>query len=182
MGIFDFLKKDKDKGPDPISGLSLKNMKAGYLVDYDLKTWEVTAYNVYDWGEGDKSYEWQLASGDEVVYLEVEFDDEDDWSLNRKLPFGKIGSKVRDHIIEHGDPPDEVVVDGTTYYLEEMAGGHFLKDGEGLGQPMLRWDFEDDSGKKYMGIEQWGEEDFEASTGIPVEEYQFSNILPRERS
>ena len=37
-----------------------------------------------------------------------------------------------------------------------------------------------DPGKKYLGIEQWGENDFEASLGEPVEEYQFTNILPRE--
>ena len=24
-------------------------MKVGYLVDYDLKTWEVTGYNTYDY-------------------------------------------------------------------------------------------------------------------------------------
>jgi hypothetical protein len=182
MGIFDFLKKDKDQGPDPISGLSLKSMKPGYLVDYDLKTWEVAAYNLYDWGEGDQSHEWQLKSGDEVVYLELETDDEDDWSLNRKIPFGKIGAAVKDHILEHDDPPDEIEVDGVTYYLESAAGGHFLKDGEGPGRPLLRWGYEDDDGGRYLGLEQWGEEEFEASSGAPVEEYQFSNILPRENA
>jgi hypothetical protein len=62
-----------------------------------------------------------------------------------------------------------------------MAGGHFYKDGTGPGQELLEWCFEDESGKKLLTIEQWGEDEFEAFIGEQVEEYQFSNILPRER-
>ena len=40
--------------------------------------------------------------------------------------------------------------------------------------------YEDESGEKYLAIEQWGETEFEASLGQPVEEYQFSDILPGE--
>ena len=180
MGLFDFFKKDKPKGPDPVSGLTLSKMKPGYMVDYDLKTWEVTAYNLYDWGDGDESYEWQLKNGDDVRYLELETDDEEEWCLSRKVPFGKLGSGISQAIIDNGDPPDEITFDGEPYYLEKMAGGHFLKDGKGIGQPLLSWDYENDEGDKYLSVEQWGEEDFEASQGIPVEEYQFTNILPVE--
>jgi hypothetical protein len=178
MGIFDRFKKDKNQGPDPITGLSLSRIKPGYLFDYDLKTWEVTGYNVYDWGDGDTSQEWQIKNESETWYLERERDDEDDWSLNRKISFGRLGAHVKAHILEHEDPPDEIVFEGTTYYLEETSGGHFLKNGQGLGQPLLRWSYEDDEGETYLGIEQWGEEEFEASIGRRVEEYQFTNILP----
>ena len=43
---------------------------------------------------------------------------------------------------------------------------------------MLRWSYEDEEGEVYLGIEQWGEWDFDATVGKPVEEYQFTNILP----
>ena len=109
MGWKDLFKKDKDTGPDPVTGLTLGKMKAGYVVDYDLKSWEVTAYNSYDWGDGDLSHEWQLKNSDQVLYLELESDDEDDWSLNRKLPFHKLGAGIKEYIMENGDPPDELV-------------------------------------------------------------------------
>jgi hypothetical protein len=178
MGLRDLFKKEKPEGPDPISGLKLSKLKVGYMVDYDLKTWEVTAHSKYDWGDGDITDEWQLRSGDDVVYLEREFDDEDDWSLNRKIPFGSLAPGIRDHLREHDDPPQEIHFEGTTYHLEDMAGGHFLSGGSGPGRPLLRWGYEDDSGEKYLGIEQWGEDEFEATVGVPVEEYQFTNILP----
>jgi hypothetical protein len=182
MGIRDFFKKDKKEGPDPLRDLSLAKLKVGYLLDYDLKTWEVMAYNYYDWGGGDLSHEWQLQSGDELAYLEKESDDEEAWSLNRKVSFARLGSGIKEKIIESGDPPEEVIFAGTTYYLAEMAGGHFYKDGQSPGKELLRWSYEDDEGSSYLGIEQWGEEDFDATVGEAVEEYQFSNILPREQS
>jgi hypothetical protein len=43
---------------------------------------------------------------------------------------------------------------------------------------MLRWDYEDEEGERFLTIEQWGEEDFLAYQGLPAEEYQFTNLLP----
>lgn len=180
MGFFDRFKKDKPDKPD-LTKAGLADLEKGWLVDYDLKTWEVTAKNCYDWGDGDKSYEWQLRSGDEVIYLELEYDDVEDWSVNRKIAFTSIlGGGLKDSIASTGDPPEEVPHGGATYYMEEMAGGRFMKDCQGFGQEMLRWSYENEAGDRYLGIEQWGEEEFEASTGVPAEEYQFQNILPRE--
>jgi hypothetical protein len=184
MGWKDIFKKksdQKDEILDPLKDLTLKNLKTGYYVDFDMKTYQVTGRNIYDWGGGDKTYEWQLQSSDEVIYLEQESDDEDHWSISRKIPFGKLGAGIRKHILENEDPPEEVLYESTPYYLEEMGGGHFLKDGLPPEKPLLKWDYVDDSGKHFLAIEQWGEEDFEASIGESVEEYQFSNILPGQR-
>jgi hypothetical protein len=170
--------KKKEKGPDPLTNLTLENLRPGCFVDYDMKTWQVSAYHYYDWGSGDLSYEWQLQTHDETIYLERSVDDEDDWSISRKIPFARVGAGIKQHIIEHEDPPEEIAFEGTTYYLEETSGGQFYKDAAGPGQDLLSWEYEDDSGKKYMTIEQWGESDFEASIGEGVEEYQFTNILP----
>lgn len=175
--FFGFGKKPPDEGPDP-SNLTLKDIQVGYMVDYDMKTWEVEAYHYYDWGSGDLSHEWQLKSHDETLYLERESDDEDEWSVSRKIPFGRLGAHVRDHVKQNDDPPDELVLDGVTYYLEEWAGGDFYKDGKGPARKMLVWDYEDDNGTRYLSIEQWDEEEFEAAVGEPVEAYQFTNILP----
>jgi len=179
MGWKDFFKK-KDEGPDPLHDLSLEKMEKGYLVDYDLRTWEVTACNRYDWGGGDVSLEWSLSSSDEILYLEREEDDEVYWSLSSKIDFSGLGPDIRRHIKEHDDPPESIEFDGVTYHMEEMGGGHFFRQDATQGEEFLRWSYMDDSGEKLLDIEQWGEDDFEASVGRPVAEYQFSNILPRD--
>jgi len=176
--LFGLGKKDDDKETDSITNLNLSSLKPGYYVDYDLKTWEVLARHHYDWGEGDISYEWQLKSHDETIYLSSETDDEVEWTVSRPVAFARLGSNVRKHIEEHDDPPEEIVFDSTKYYLDESGGGHYYKNGNGPGQAFISWDYVDDTEEKYLSIEQWGEEEFEASTGERVEEYQFTNILP----
>lgn len=178
--FFGFGKKEEDKETDTITNLTISLLKPGYLVDYDLKTWEVLARHHYDWGDGELSYEWQLKCHDETIYLGKEEDDEVEWSISRPISFARLGPKVRKHFKEHDEPPEEIVYESTTYYMEESSGGNFFKNGKGSGQAFVVWDYEDVSGDKYLSIEQWGEDEFEASVGEGVEEYQFTNILPGE--
>ncbi|MBF0117685.1 MAG: DUF4178 domain-containing protein [Desulfobacterales bacterium] len=180
MGIIDFFKsKSKKQEPDILSELTLGKLKVGYLLDYDMKTWEVTGYNYYDW-RGVISHEWQLKSDQESVYLEMESDDETYFTLSRTIPFNRLGQKVKTHILDTGDPPETIVYDGVTYHLEVTGAGYFYKDGKGPAQELISWTYADEKDSKNLNIEQWGENDFEASTGISVEEYQFTNILPRQ--
>ena len=178
MGWKDFFRKKKDGIPDPVKELVLSNLKAGWLVDFDMKTWKVAACHYYDWGMGDLAYEWQLQSYNETVYLERETDDEDCWSISRKIPANSLESKIFEHIRKQKDPPDKIVFEKTVFFLEQMSGGHYYKDGKEPGRELLRWDYTDETGKKFFSLEQWGEDDFEAAIGMPVEEYQFTDILP----
>ncbi|MEE4358157.1 MAG: DUF4178 domain-containing protein [Desulfococcaceae bacterium] len=163
----------------PLKDLTLSDLKPGYFLDFDLNTWEVVAHHQYDWGGGEMTDEWQLKSHDDTIYLQRESDDETEWSISRPIPFGRLGDEVRDYIRQNDDPPDEILFEETKYYLEEFGGGHYYKNCQGNGQEFLSWDYEDESGDKFLCIEQWGEEEFEVSVGEPVEEYQFTNILPR---
>jgi hypothetical protein len=179
MGFFDiFRKKKSDNLSDTLVDLSLDKLMVGCMVDYDLKTWEVTAHHHTDWGDQFRTEEWQLKSYDEVIYLEKEEDDEVEWSISRNINFHLLGPHVPENILSSGDPPQTVTYDGIAYTMTESSGGHFFKNGIGPGQPMLAWDYENDSKDAYLTIEQWGENEFEAFLGQPVEEYQFTNILP----
>ncbi len=179
MGIMDFFKKKKtDKGPDPLSGLTLDTLKKGYYLDYDMKTWEVLAVNTYDWGDNDITYEWQLQSHDDTLFLEMENDDEMFWSISRKVPLRKLDQRIITQLKNGEDPPETLPFEGEVFYLEETGGGHFHADGAEQGREMLQWCYEDDDGTRFLTIEQWGETEFELSLGKKVEEYQFSDILP----
>jgi hypothetical protein len=169
-----FRKKNKEEIQTDIQ---LSQIKPGFFLDYDMKTWEVKGYNRYDWG-GDISDEWHLVSSDDAIFLERGVDDEEYFIVSRKIPFNKLGASIRSHIKTHEDPPDEITYDNRTYFLEERAGGYFYPDGNNDSQELLSWTYEDESGAHLLGIEQWGENDFAAWVGFPAEAYQFTNILP----
>lgn len=182
MGLFDFLKKkEPEKELDPLLDLVLSKLRTGFLVDYDLKTWEVTAYNRYDF-DGDITEEWELTAGREKCYLERSVDDDVEWTLGKKVPMGALGGHVRQHIVENDDPPDRVDFEDKTYFLDGSEAGHMSAGGGGSAQELIKWEFVDKDDEHFLTIEQWGEDEFEASAGNYVEEYQFSNILPGSAS
>ena len=181
MGIFDFFKKKTEhQSPDPVSGLTLDNLKKGYYVDYDMKTWQVMSANRYDWGNGDLTYEWQIQSFDDILFLEREPDDEDYWCISRKIPFGRLDPSVIKAIKNTDDPPETITFEGSTYYLDETGGALFFKDDNTLGKEVFKWDYTDDTENMNLTIEQWSDTEYEVSLGQRVEEYQFTDILPSE--
>ena len=178
MGLFDRFRKQRDEDElDPLKDLVPAKLRVGYLVDYDMQTWQVTAYNRYDF-DGDIVDEWELTSGREKRYLELPEDDEEPWTLGRKVPIGAIDGNIRNHIIENDDPPDRVTHEGKQYFLDESSAGNMYPDGKPPAEELIKWEFIDKEEENFLTIEQWGETEFEASAGSYVEEYQFTNILP----
>jgi len=176
MGLFDIF-RSKQPEADPLADLVLDRMKVGFLVDYDLATWTVTAYNRYDF-DGDAVEEWELTEGHRKRYLERGEDDGVHWALSKKIPIGSIDGDVRSQVLDHGDPPQRVTYQGTEYFLDDSAAGHMMADGDGAPQELIKWEYLDEEGEKYLTVEQWGETELEASAGVAVHEYQFENILP----
>lgn len=182
MGLFDrFRRRDEDDGIDPLKDLVLEKLRVGYLVDYDLKTWTVTAHNRYRFNDGRTAEEWELTAGREKRYLELSRGDEEAWTLSKSIPIGAVGpGNVRQHLLEHEDPPDQLTYRDVTYYMEGSVGGHLLPgDGEGR-QELIVWEYVDDDEESFVSIVQWSETEVTAVAGTFVEDYQFTNILPGE--
>lgn len=171
-----FKKKQEEPAVDP-TRITLSDLKPGYVLDYDLKTWQVTAHHYYDY-DGDRVDEWELASGDDVAYLEGAEDDGMRWILSHKIQLSDMDNNIRNHMRNNDNPPDRVVCKGVTYRGESSVVGRYYKNGQGVGEEFLVWDYLDDTEKHTLSIEQWGDDEYEASVGDVVEEYQFSNILP----
>ncbi len=178
MGLMDrmFGRKPADQAPDPLADLVLDKLKVGYLVDYDLQTWQVTGYCRYTFSGMDRSVEeWELSAGGERRYLELA---DGGWSLSRTISIGAMDGDIRRHILDHDDPPARIVFEGAEYHLDACYGGHMFPDGKGAGEQMIRWEFLDAAEKKFVGIEQHGETEFAAAAGFVVEEYEFTHLLP----
>jgi len=178
MGLKDFFRKPPKDEFDPLTDLELSKLRVGYMLDFDMQTWQVTGYNRYEFGEGYSTDEWELTSAKGKWFLERSENDEVEWTLSKKIPMGAIEGNIRQYIIEHEDPPEQVVCKGKTYYLDESGPGYLLEKGEGPRREFIYWDFIDEEDEHFLTIEQWGDTEFEAAEGYYVEEYQFTNILP----
>jgi len=182
--VFDFFKKKKaelQKEEFHIEDLVLSKLKTGFLVDFDMKTYKVTACNKYQWNEGGVTDEWELKAGDKTWFLErSEEDGEVEWSMCRKLSISELEGDIAGEIERNDDPPEVVVFQGKQFTFEEDDIGEFFRGGSGEPLSFVSWDYEDEAEEQFLTIEQWGETKFDIQVGFKVEEYQFTNILPGE--
>ena len=168
----------EDEESDSMVDYKLRAMKIGYLVDYDMKTWEVTGYNTYDYS-GFETKEWVIETSDKVGYLErADSAGEISWTLTESIAINQIAEEVIEHTIRHEDPPQTLTHEGRRYRLMESDAGRFHESGAGRGKSFISWTYCDSSGKKVLFATQYGERDFKFVAGEYVHEYQFMNILP----
>ncbi len=180
MGIFDmFKKKEEEREYDP-TNVRVVHLRENFMLDYDMKTWQVKEMYEYDWGDNCFSWEYKLDSGTDTVYLSVEDDDELELVLSKKIKIGLIDEDVEEAILDTGKPPKRITYKGITFVRGSESPGFFrnAKDNWNDAVEFVSWDYYDESEKYNLTIERWGEEEFEASFGHYVEEYEFSNILP----
>lgn len=178
VGIFDFWKKSSKNDSADISRLELEDLQCGYLFDYDMKTWQVTAAHNYTYGEGHTACEWEIAHSDIKRFLMCNSGDEVTYCLGEKINLREISPAVRETIIKTEDPPSVVTYRNKKYHLEESGTGLFYRDKKEQATEFIYWELIDEKDTSFISLEQWGETDFTASLASWVESYQFTNILP----
>ena len=169
--------KDRDEESHAYVEYTLATMQVGFLVDYDLKTWEVTGIGTYDY-DGYRTEEWELTAGSDVYFLErARADGRTVWTLSHAIDFNAIEGDIAAAVAATGDPPESLRFEGLEYAGEESDAGIYCADGEGEGREFVSWSYAATDGQ-LLFISQWGEREFSAYAGIVVEEYQFTDILP----
>jgi hypothetical protein len=178
---FSWFKKKKDEGEkkrlyDPTQ-VTIRDLIKGSFVDYDLECWEVRAAFEYDWGDNFFSDEFQLATADDTVFLSVEDDDELFVSVTRKILIHDIEEDVVNDIIKKEVPPMKITYKGETYFRKSESIGHYRNVETDSWAELVSWTYFDRNQERILSIEQWGQEEFEASWGKVANEYEFSSII-----
>lgn len=180
MGLFDFIKK-KDKEPEyDVTNMKLTDLKEGFVLDYELKSWVVKEMYQYDWGKNNFSMEYMIDSGDEVSYLSIADEGELYITVSKPIKIQQLGEGLREQIRRTENAPERLVYEGVTYYLDEDSAGYFNDKTKGTGdwEEMVSYDYLNEEETLCLSITQWDERNFEASAGVVAQEYQFSNITP----
>lgn len=180
MGLFDFLKKKEEQPGYDITNLSVLDLDQGFILDYDMKSWQVKEVGEYDWGDNNFSREYKLDSGDDVLYLSVENDGELELSMSRNIKMHKLGENIMDETIKNEKPPSKIEYIDKMYYLDEDCAGFYndVTKGGDDWEELINWEYYDDEEENVISITQWGEREFDASVGKIIKEYEISNIIP----
>ncbi|PID78132.1 MAG: hypothetical protein CSA18_04515 [Deltaproteobacteria bacterium] len=172
-----FFKKFFKKKKESRISIGLTDLMPGDMVDFDMKTWEVTARHKYDW-EGDITLEWQIKSSDDMLFIALEDSESSEFSMSRKISNSEIDNSVFKYISENDDAPQTIRYNNDEFSLDEISSGYFYENSEGEGAPLISYDYTSSSGENFLSIEQWGEKSFEVFISNEVFEYQFTNFLP----
>ncbi len=176
MGIFDFFKKKKEE-PKLSSELTLKDLQKGDYVDYFMKSWKVEGVTEYDWGNNIFSREFKLNAGDEIIYVEIDEEEDETVAISRDEKMSKIQKGLKQYIIENDGPPKEIEYKGTKYYFSEENLGECYEVGSDDVSQLVNWTFNDEDEENFISIDRWDETDIEASVGEYAKIIEFSNII-----
>lgn len=181
MGLFDRFSKKKEAHYDS-TNITVHDLDVGFIFEYNMDTWEVKGIYEYDWGDNYFTREFKIDNGSETLFLSLEDDDELILSVSNKIKVRKLGEEVFDQLMSTKNPPSKINFEGREYFLDKRAPGYFhdINGNPENWVEFISWDFEDDSEEYLITIEQWSENEFEASTGRYIKEFEISNILPAE--
>lgn len=178
MGLFDIFKRRDEYD---ITNMRVTDLREGFVFDYDLSTWEVEEMFEYDWGNDYFSWEFKIRNEKETAFLSVDEDDEVEISLAQKVKIASLGSDIYQQLRDNQEPPAEINFKGKKFLLDEERAGYCRnmtrrpKDWE----EFVAWTYYEAEDKYILTIEQWDENEFDASYGKLLKEYEISNIMPR---
>lgn len=178
MGLFDrFKKQEPDYDP---TNIKVTDLNIDFVFEYDLKTWQIEEVYEYDWGDNYFTREFKINSGDEIMYLSVEEDDELILSASSKIKIRAIDENLPEKIENDGRPPKKITYKNITFFLDEESPGYFHNAANDNNDwiELVSWDYSDENGEYVLCIEQWDDFEFDASFGKTIKEYEISNILP----
>jgi hypothetical protein len=182
MGLLDTLfgsSDDASTDDEPVEDPSLDQLREGYMLDYEMRTWEVTQHAKYDY-DGWPADEWTLETGDDLLFLEYEYDDGDVFLLSAPAEITDVtaGGEPFRAVLRDAEPPSTITYDGTEHVLAE-EGPATRTVGDRTNE-LRYWVYEADDG--FVALERYGESDWSVYVGREVEPYEFDNILPRAAS
>lgn len=176
-----FKKKPKDTPHYDPTNISISDMRKGWFVDYDDKTWQAVEEYEYDWGKNRFSYEFMLQNGDgETLYLSLMERDGLECTMTQKLRFGTLpqAEEIEDSVQRTDKPPRELIINNIRFYRERETPGYFRNIDKEEFSEFIVWEYRDDSELYILEVEQWGDDEFELYIGRMVPERQLSNITP----
>lgn len=156
---------------------SVADIKKGFILDYDLRSWEVKDVAVYTWDNGVKEYEYHIFDGRQNLFLGYAPSD-NTVNIFWEAVMDKVWPQARENIRKEKD---------LTAMEFEYEGKKYHFAGEGVAMiknstekfEMQNWLFESSDGENIISFNKYEDKTLGVYVGKWLEFHQISNILPR---
>ena len=147
----------KEVGYNP-SQLTVDNLKVGFIVDYNLKTWNVICENQYDWENGFSEKSFTLAQGTQKLHLFLNNDHDNQIVLvSNPINIYAIDESLEDEILKEKRSKNILSYNETNYYRENTKEGlKFDLINKTDGNKLIAWEYFDKERTQVIRIEQYG--------------------------
>ncbi|GAB4330715.1 MAG: hypothetical protein OHK0038_05210 [Flammeovirgaceae bacterium] len=172
---------------DP-SNLGVENLKTGYLVDYEMKTWIVSQENQYDFQDSFSEKEFRLSaesSQTEVLYVQAR--NENNFAtvwVGKMSNIHKIDTALQSYIVRQRQAPNIIKYKNLKMFRESYHLGTVfcISNQEVAPRKVQRWEFLDENRNVFLRIEWLNEKEFQCYEGRIISKQAFSDILPSTSS
>ncbi|WP_020530046.1 DUF4178 domain-containing protein [Flexithrix dorotheae] len=165
---------------DP-SNLKVNNLKTGFMLDFDLKTWKVITEKQYDWENGltERSFVLSGQSHERAVIHLIKEEGSYLIITGKPINIYAINENLESDIFKYKRPSNALVFQGKRYYREtQKQGFEFNLSSKSIGKKIISWEYFDDSRRNYLRVEQIGVNEFKGFAGSLKSSTEFSDILP----
>jgi hypothetical protein len=182
MGLFS--KKEKNYEPkgkpldfDPLN-VQIGDLRPGFFVDYNFKTFEITAG--FEYALKDYSFKaLKFDAADEVIWVALE--NAMNTYLMETVGIGVINPELQNMMSNFGKPPATLTYKDVIYNLNNQGDGRYrdlLKNAMDWSR-LTCWKYVAADGSSTLYALQKGQSNFEAIVAKPVGVGEFSNFLPK---
>ena len=179
--VFDRLFKmfKSNKGGSTVD-FTVKDIKKGFIVEYDLKSWEAIEEYEYDWGGNYKGKEWTLFDGKNQLYLYYASFPSEEISVSTRMNMLKELPDLRSDVFTNDEPRTSFAYGGKQWSIVDESPGLMINSDTKEEQEIVSWTFDDSEETEFITVVRNGEKSADAYKGKYIKNYEVSNILPRE--
>ncbi len=172
-----------DTGEYDPSNISVENIKTGYIIDFDIKSWEVSNEWQYDWDNGNTEKEFKLSSNNDFMFVLLTKEARQfGVKVGKPINIYSIDENIETEIQTKGRPYNVLLFEGITYYRESQTEGicYNMGDTSAQGVRVKAWDYYDTNRENHLRISERGRGEFRVLKARSASPYEFTDILPKD--
>lgn len=169
-----FGKKKEEEAPIKIDR-TVHDLEVGYILDYDLESWEVLASYTYRY-KGHVAKEYKIRSSNETRFLNVSDSNSLLLSISKEANINNVDASLRSSVLNN-QPLARIDLGGVVYTLKEASKGQFTDDRLQDWASFASWEYVNSSTNQFIYVSRWEDGSVECFVGEYLKEFQISNIL-----